>query len=49
MSIDPVAEFIDSVRELKPALKWVKVGFKGGIGHPFNPTLRLTLTPVQDL
>jgi len=49
-----VAEFIDPVRELKPALKWgysgVKVGLKGGKTHtPFYPTLKLALPPGQDL
>ncbi len=54
LSCSPVAEFIDSVRKLKPALKWVKGGFemglKGGMVIPlFNPTLQLALSPVQDL
>jgi hypothetical protein len=43
----PVAEFIDPVREFKPALKWVSRGV--WLILPFNPTIQLALTPVYDL
>ncbi len=43
LSVEPVAEFIDPVRELKPALK---LGLKGAMTRThFNPTLKLALTP----
>jgi hypothetical protein len=50
----PEAEFIDPVRELKPALQWVEVGLKGGYeSYPpltlLQPHIKLALTPVQDL
>ncbi len=43
-----VSEFTDPVRELKLALKGVKVGLKWGqrrVIPTFNPTLKLALTP----
>jgi hypothetical protein len=48
---NPVAEFIGSARELKPALKLGLSGVEGGVWliPSFNPTLKMVFTPVQDL